>query len=558
MDNTPASDLIVHNARLFGHDPEHTAVAVSGNEISAIGTDHDILVRRGADTRVIDAKDGFLMPGFYESHMHLFEGGASLQRLNVASVFGQEMLNTAVRDYAVKHPDDALLISFGANYTMLGESRRISRNELDAALPDRPFIIIATDFHTAWANTVALERAGILQGRDLGPTAEIVMGEDGLATGELREHNAMDCVLSLRSSGGRESLGMAGEEPDTVTDLEREEDMKTLLAGLEHCARHGITKIINMDGNRYQLELLAEIERRGTLPCRIEVPYRIPVELDHDPIAKAIEMTSNFNSGKVSCGRVKLFMDGVFDSWTAVVVDEYPDQPGFAGEPIVPQELFDNLCIRADAAGLQISVHAVGDGAVRMVLNGYEAARKANGPRDSRHRIEHIDTIDERDLPRLSELGVVASMQPVHPPGSAGLPLEPTTTLMGRARWPLAFNWRAIADTGVTIAFGTDWPVSPLDPLYCIQCAMTREKWAEELPDPRLTLDECLTAYTVHGAYAAFDEDRLGRIAPGMLADLVLLQGDIDSLSRKGDLQVRAALTVCDGQITHESLQEQT
>ena len=548
------ADLIVHNANLFGQSDEFTALLVSGARIQAIGSDAEILAARNAKTRVIDAGSHLLLPGFYESHMHLFEGGASLRRLNVASVFGADNLRAAVQSYAQDNPDEELLISFGANYTMLGENTRITRADLDAALPDRPFFMIATDFHTAWANTAALERADILRGRDLGPNAEIVLGEDGLATGELREHDAMECVLSLRSSGGRETLGMAGHEPGPVTPQEREDDMATLLQGLEHCARHGITKIINMDGNRYQLELLAELERRGTLPCRIELPYRIPVELDHDPIAKAVEMTREFQSDKISCGRVKMFMDGVFDSWTAVVVGEYPDRPGFAGEPIVPQEQFDDLCIRADAAGLQISVHAVGDGAVRMVLNGYEAARRANGARDSRHRIEHIDTIDATDLPRLSELGVIASMQPVHPPGSAGLPLEPTTTLMGRARWPLAFNWRAIADTGVTVAFGTDWPVSPLDPLYCIQCAMTREAWAEDLPDPRLTLEECLTAYTAHGAYAAFDEDRLGRLAPGMLADLVLLKGDTGSLCEKGELRLRAALTVCDGQITHEAL----
>jgi predicted amidohydrolase YtcJ len=309
-----------------------------------------------------------------------------------------------------------------------------------------------------------------------------------------------------------------------------------------------------MDGNRYQLELLAEMERRGALPCRIEVPYRIPVEITGDPISKAVELTAEFKTDKLSCGRVKMFMDGVFDSWTAVVVGEYPDKPGFAGEPIIPQDIFDDLCIRADAEGLQISVHAVGDGAVRMVLNGYEAARRANGPRDSRHRIEHIDVIDPADLPRLAELGVIASMQPVHPPGSAGLPLEPTTSIIGRAKWPMAWNWRAIVDSSVVMAFGTDWPVSPLDPLFAIQCAMTRKLWADGLPDPRLTLEECFAAYTSGGAYASFDENRLGRLVPGMKADLALLQGDMDSLRHDGPLKIKAALTICDGQITFEDL----
>lgn len=549
---TASYDLIVHNARLRG--TQETALAVQGQTIAAIGSDTDILSQRHDATHVIDANGGTLMPGFVESHLHLFMGGASLGQLDLLTVFGADALATALTNYAAENPDEALLICFGANYTMMGDDTRLSRHHLDAALPDRPVIMVAVDFHTAWANSVALERAGLMQGRDVGPSAEVVMDDQGTATGELREHGAMDLILSLRSTGGREGLGLAGHEPENVTDQQREDDIAMLARGLEYCAHHGITKIINMDGNRYQLELLSEMEQRGALPCRIEVPYRIPVEIHGDPIAKAVELTEEFQTDKISCGRVKMFMDGVYDSWTAVVVGEYPDKPGFAGEPIIPQDVFDDICVRADAEGLQISVHAVGDGAVRMVLNGYEAAAHANGPRDSRHRIEHIDVIDPEDLPRLSELGVIASMQPVHPPGSAGLPLEPTTSIIGRAKWPMAWNWRMIVDSGAVMAFGTDWPVSPLDPLFAIQCAMTRKPWTDGLPDPRLMLDECFDAYTAGGAYASFDEDRLGQLKTGMKADLVLLKGDMNSLCLDGPLRIAAALTICDGQITHTAL----
>ncbi len=550
MSKTP--DVIIHNADLFG--AEGSALAIEGAEIAAIGTDTDILAFNSPKTRVIDAQGGHVMPGFVESHLHLFMGGASLGQLDLLSIFGASQLKDALTRYGADNPDEALLICFGANYTMLGNDVRLTRHHLDAALPDRPVILIAVDFHTAWANTVALERAGLIEGRDVGPSAEVVMGDDGLATGELREQGAMDLVMALRSAGGREGLGLAGYEPEDVTDAQREDDIQMLARGLEYCARHGITKIINMDGNRYQLELLFEMEQRGALPCRIEVPYRIPIEIQGDPIAKAVEMTQEFKTDKISCGRIKMFMDGVYDSWTAVVVGEYPDKPGFAGDPIIPQDVFDDICIRADAAGLQISVHAVGDGAVRMVLNGYEAARKANGPRDSRHRVEHIDVIDPADLPRLSALGAIASMQPVHPPGSAGLPLEPTISIIGRAKWPMAWNWRMIEESGAVMAFGTDWPVSPLDPLFAIQCAMIRKPWTDGLPDPRLTLEECFKAYTSGGAYASFDEDRLGQLKTGMKADLVLLQGDIDSLTKDGPLEISAVLTICDGQITHDVL----
>jgi predicted amidohydrolase YtcJ len=230
-----------------------------------------------------------------------------------------------------------------------------------------------------------------------------------------------------------------------------------------------------------------------------------------------------------------MFMDGVFDTWTAFRTDDYPGRAGFRSAPLFDPAEFAAICIEADALGLQIAVHAVGDGAVRATLDGYEAARRANGPRDSRHRIEHIDMIHPADLPRLKALGVVASMQPVHPPGLAGLPLEPTTSIMSPDRWADAFVWRAILDLGVPLAFGTDWPVSPLSPLHAIHCALSRQPWAKGVPDQRVTVAEALTAYAKAGAYASFAEHQRGTIAVGMAADLVLLTGSPDALATSAE-----------------------
>jgi predicted amidohydrolase YtcJ len=550
------ADIIIHNADVLTINPaddRHEAVATRGGVICAVGRSVEVLQLVGPKTQVIDANGGTILPGFYENHMHLFEGGMALRRLNVASVFGAEALAVAVAAFAAQYPDETLLVAYGANYTMFGDDVRIDRHLLDAAIADRPFYMIATDYHTAWANTVALQQAGVLQGADVGAPSEVVIGDDGHATGELRENAAMQTIMTLRSSGGRESLGMSGHEPENITDADYEEDLAILSDGLKYCARHGITKIINMDGNRYQLDLLKTLEERGELLCRVEVPNRILESSSVDPIEKTVAMSREFSTDKLSCGRIKMFMDGVFDNWTAVVLSDYPDKPGERGTPIVDAARFKQICIDADRQGLQICVHAVGDGAVRMVLDGYEAARDANGQRDSRHRIEHIDTIHPDDIPRLKELGVIASMQPVHPPGSAGLPLEPTITLMGRDRWPYAFNWRMIADAGVPICFATDWPISPIDPLYAIQCALTRKPWADGLPDPKLSLYECLRAYTLGGAFAAFDEEKAGQIAPDMRADLVVLQGSLDSLCLDAPLQVLVKTTICDGKITYTS-----
>lgn len=545
-----AQRTLIHSAR-FGMptQPAATAIAVEGNKIIAVGSDEQIFDLVTPASKIIDAHGAILLPGFYESHMHLFGGSVSLERLNLTEVLGLDQMVVAITEFAASKPNDLMLCCFGANYTIAGDDCRLTRGLLDKIIPDRPLYISSVDYHTAWANSAALEKAGILYGHDLEGEATVVMGEDGVATGELREFDAMALVGRLAKSGGREAVGLTGDEPERVSTQEFEADLETLKCGLDYCARHGITKIINMDGNFYQFDLLQELERRGELICRVELPYVLTSKNTVSELEAANSRMNTDGSTFLNTGRFKLFMDGVFDNWTALVTDEYPDRPGYSGEPLVNSSQFAAFCIEADRLGQQISVHAVGDGAVRAVLDGYEAAQKANGKRDSRHRIEHIDTVHDDDLARLKALDVIASMQPVHPPGSAGLPLEPTLSLMGRERWKNAFAWRRIWDAGIPIAFATDWPVSPLDPLFAMRCALTRTPWSSDLPDQRLELAECLVAYTQNGAFAGFDEAKSGVLRTGMRADLILLQGDLAQLSDESAPLPRCVLTICDGRI---------
>ena len=324
-----------------------------------------------------------------------------------------------------------MLVGQGVDYTVLGDER-VTRHHLDAILPDRPFCMAAPDHHTMWANTKALEMAGILQGRTLGPGNEIVMGDDGLAAGELREGEAFGPVLDLAGES-RVRLGLStGGEPDPMPSAaERAADRDIMRRGLAWCARHGITSIQNMDGNLYQLELLSEIEAEGGLPCRVKIPFHYKNFMTLDMLDKASEMAERYDSEWLSSGMVKVFYDGVLDSWTAVMVEPYADRPDWVGEPLFTPEQFIDLAVAVDRRGLQIAVHSIGDGAVRAVLDGYEAAQKANGKRDSRHRVEHIEVTTAADVPRFAELGVIASMQPPHPPGAMDFPLEPTVSRIG-------------------------------------------------------------------------------------------------------------------------------
>lgn len=553
-----SADLVIHNARILTMNPDHPraeAIALTGNRIIAVGVNAEILALAGPATRVVDAREATVLPGFNEAHMHIFGGSVSLGELSLFGVKGFDALSKAVRDYAAANPDLPLLVAQTADYTILSETERVTRHHLDRIIADRPFLMMSPDHHTAWANTIALEKAGILQGGDVGVGNEIVMGEDGLANGELRETNAIRPIASMSVTGGREGLGVGtGGDPEHVTAEERAGDIEVLMKGLAYCASLGITSFQNMDGNLYQLEMLDEIEKTQGLPVRVRMPYHMKNFMPlSDLEEKAATWKARFDTDKLRCNFVKLFMDGVTEGETAVFVDDYAHKPGWKGDPLFSAEAFNAVATEANRLDLPVAVHAIGDGAVRMVLDGYEASIRANGRKDMRNRVEHIEVVHPDDIARFAETGTIASMQPTHPPGSAGLPLEPYLTYIGRERWPHAFAWKTLVDAGATIVFATDWPVSPLPPLSCIGDAMTRKPWAEDMPDQRLSLDETLAAYTRTGAWVEYMEDRKGVLTPGYLADVVLLSGDIEATAAEDIATLSPVLTICDGRITFDA-----
>lgn len=549
------ADILIVNARALTLDertPRCDCVAISGNEILFAGAAADAQAFRHKGTRLIDAQGTSVLPGFIEAHMHIFSGAAELDMLHLTGVSGFAHLSELARDYARSRPEARLLVAQGADYTILSKREPVTRHHLDRILPDRPFMMFSPDHHTAWANTAALERAGILEGRAVAVGSEIVMGADGLASGELREGGA---IAPVRALGGetRDRLGLdtGGEPRIPPTAAERAHDLATMRRGLAHCAKHGITSFHNMDGNFYQLDLLAEIDRAEGLPVRARVPFHMKNFMKLADLDKASEMHRRYRSERLRSGFVKMFMDGVIDSGTAVMFAGYAGRPN--GEPLFPPEQFNEIAVEADRRGLQIAVHAIGDGAVNMVLDGYEAAARANGRRDSRHRIEHIETVLARDIQRFAALGVVASMQPPHPPGTMGLPLEPTLSLIGEARWPYAYAWQTLRDAGARLAFASDWPVSDINVLRGIHAAVTREAWKPGLPEQRQSLGDALAGYTRDGAWTEFMEHRKGRIAPGLLADLVVLSDDIENVAPEAIDQLKPVVTICDGRVTYEA-----
>jgi predicted amidohydrolase YtcJ len=552
----PSADIIITNARILTMDraqPRAEALAIAGNRLPAIGKKDDVAALRAGHTRVIDAKGKSVLPGFIESHMHLFMGSVELDSLMVTGLEGIDTLARVVRDYAGTRPNDRIIVANGANYTMIRPTSVITRHDLDQILPDRPFIMACFDHHTVWANTLALREAGLLHGKELPRGNEIVRGADGLATGELKEAAASGPVFELTPTQGREGLGLAtGEDPMlSATAQQRRTDMAAIKRGLAYCAALGITSIHNMDGNFYQLELLDALRQEGDLICRVQVPWHQKNYFAPDRIDEALEMRRRYNDDMLYSGRVKIFMDGVLESMTAFMLDDYPHHPGTRGLPLFTADEFNELAIRADKHGLQISVHAIGDGAVRRTLDGYEAARRVNGKRDSRHRIEHIEVIDPADIKRFKELGVTASMQPIVGLGVPGIPLEPCRERIGK-KLPFAYAWQTLREAGAHMSFSSDWPISPLDPLLGMQAAMTQVPLEPDCPPQRQCLMDTISAFTSDAAHTEFAEAKKGRMTRGLLADVVVLDGDIETTPAAEVSTIKPMVTICDGRINFE------
>ena len=546
-------DIVILNGKLITMaGPDAEALAITGGRIEAVGTTADIRAIAGS-ARVIDAGGCTVLPGFIDSHVHLFTGSAELDYLNLQDVTGEDALTKAVRAYSSERPDDRLLFAACIDYNVLGDQTP-TRQDLDRVMPDRPFAAMAADHHTVFANTAALDMAGLLHGADMPEGTEVVMAADGTAHGELREFGAYGPVMALTPLGGRDLEGLVtGRDPSPpATAAERAIDKDVIAKGLKHCASHGITGLHLMDGNFYQGELLSELEEDGRLLCRSEVPMHLK---NIDPIERlqeASEMRRRFNNDMVWCNRVKMFMDGVISSYTAFMLEPYPGTDS-CSEPLFPPDHFAEVCRRIDAEGLQIAVHAIGDAAVRATLDGYEAARDANGLRDSRHRIEHIELLHADDLARMQPLGIVASVQPLHSPsGGMFAPFKPDDLVRANLI-PLAFATKTIRETGTPVCFSTDWPVVPVDVMPSVKGAVHRVDLPPEWTDQTSTLRETLESYTALNAWVEFNEHRKGTLAPGMMADVVVMDHDLESLAPVALDQARAAVTIMGGRITWEA-----
>lgn len=511
--------------------PNAAAVGIEGNRIAFVGSNEEAKLWHKPSDHVIDCHQHTLLPGIIDSHFHLELGSQSLDKINLSRIQTLEDLKQTILSYLDNHPQKSHLEGHSLLYS-LPTSVSLSRKHLDDIVADRPLIIFAYDGHTAWANTCALTAAGLLHGKELPAGNEIVMGEDGTATGELREPQAFNPVLDL------------------IPPLSASQQKSLIQQGIRLAHQFGITSVHNMSGNLHLLSLFAEMEKHGELTLRLCLPLSITPQTTTADLQAYLEAGNTISSQKIHHRAAKFFMDGVIESYTGCLIDGYPQRPDVVSETQYSLEEFIELARFCHQKGMQISTHAVGDGAVRRTLDGY-AAIQAEFPQPTlHHRIEHIEVIHPQDLPRFTELGVIASMQPLHcPPSAQGV--DVWTERVGKERWKYSFAWKTIRSAAERLIFGSDWPVVSLNPFLGFEAALLRKPWQDGDPEQKQSIKEIISAYTIDAAYAENQTLKKGMIKEGMLADIVLLSQDIFALPAEDIGKVVPVLTICDGEVVY-------
>jgi predicted amidohydrolase YtcJ len=540
-DDDAAVDLIVINGKVYaggGATDMAEAVAVRGNKVVRVGSNREIQRLKRAQTTVIDAKGGAVMPGFNDAHAHFISGGLSLDQINLLEATTLDAIKDSIRIWSEAHPERTWITGRGWYYQPFAGTLP-TRQLLDSLVPDRPAYLVAYDGHTGWANTKALKLAGITR-HTKNPANGVIVKDPrtGEPTGALKE-----AAMALMT---------ATPQPT------KEDKVAAIRAGLVEAHRVGITSVQNADGTVEDLELYDGLRKRGQLTLRVYQALAVNGVVSEADLARLAEVRERFaDDPLLKAGAVTLVADGAIETHTAAMLAPYDNKPGTSGDPRFTAAQLNETVALLDRAGWQVMTHAVGDAAVRMTLDAYEAAAKANPApeRGRRHRVEHVENIDPADVPRFGKLGVVASMEPMHATPSQA-PGDLWSTNIGPERAAHGWLWASIAKAGGRLAFGSDWPAMTLDPMAGLHVAVNRTTpeglpEAGSLPAERLALRAAIDAYTSNAAWASYDELRKGVLARDMLADLVILSEDVFEGPTTRLTEAQVMVTIVDGKVVY-------
>jgi len=539
------ADLIITNARIYTVNPQQKwaeALAVRGDKIVAVGDRKQIEALRGPSTKVVDAGQRLLLPGFTDCHIHFMDGSLGLTRVDLNDAKTVAEIQKRVKAYADAHParpNDAWIQGMGWTYPTFGPTALPNKKILDDVVPDRPVYLVAFDGHSSWANSKALAMAGIDRNTSDPPNGKIVRDENGDATGALKEA-AGDLV---------------GSKTPVPTRAER---LDALRKGIHEANRVGLTRVHSAGQDFEYLDLYDELRNHGELTLRFYVAYFLdPPGLTPQSTKLIEEARQKYHDDWISGGAVKTMLDGVVEAHTAAMLAPYTDDPTQSGKLFWDPDKYKANIADLDARGLQIFTHAIGDKAVRLALDAYQNAAEVNHTKDSRPRIEHIETISAQDIDRFGKLGVIASMQPLH-----SYPDDDTLNIwarnIGPERASRAWVWRSIQQHGGALAFGSDWPVVTLNPWHGVQTALTRQTSEGEpvggfIPQQRLSLEDTIRGYTLGAAFAGRREKTEGSLGPGKLADFILIDRDLFKIEPSEIDKTEVLLTVVGGKVVYQS-----
>lgn len=544
----PKADLILLHGQFFTADPQHpsaTAIAIAGDTILAIGDEASIQQYSTAKTQTIDLQGAFAMPGFIEGHGHFLGLGETEQNLNlintkswaeIVGLVAPKVQSVAAGEWIEGRGWHQEKWTSSPGPTVSGYPYH---DALSAVSPNNPVVLYHASGHSLMANANAMQLAGISRETPDPLGGRIVRDAKGNPVGVFEE-NAMSLIDQPYAAWKNQR----SEEKKTA-DLE-----KTVALASQACLEHGITSFQDAGSSFWELKQFRRLAEAGRLPIRLWAMIAQPRSDQFPQLADFPQI--GVGNQHFTARAIKAYFDGALGSYGAWLLAPYDDKPGFVGQNTTPIDSIVRVSEQCVKYGLQLCVHAIGDRANREVLNVFENAFSTASPTPAlgrRWRIEHAQHIDVQDIPRFAKLGVIASMQAIHCTSDA--PFVVKRLGVERARTG-AYAWRSLLDAGAHLANGTDTPVEAVDPLPCLYAAVTRKRadtGFEFFPEQKMTREEALLSYTRWNAYAAFEEKEKGMLAPGMLADLVILSKNLLTCPPEEILEAKVLKTMVGGKI---------
>ncbi|HUO17295.1 MAG TPA: amidohydrolase [Verrucomicrobiae bacterium] len=533
----PAADLIITNAKVWTVDkslPTAQAVAVLGDRFVAVGSAAEVDAWRGPRTQVIDAAGKLLLPGFNDAHVHFVSGGMQLDNVQLKDARSAEEFARLIGERAKTTPRGEWILGGNWDETKWNPPNMPTKELIDAITPDTPVSVSRYDGHMVLANSVALRLAGITAKTPDPPGGTVVRDAQGNPTGALKDA-AMAYVDKV------------------IPPLTHDQRMKIVKRAMAYAASVGVTSVQHMSASYEDIGVYSELLQHGELTVRM---YVAPSITHVDDLAQ-LGIRHAFGGSYLRIGALKAFADGSLGSGTAYFYEPFLNQGnnrGLLSDEMHPISLMRDRYMKADAAGLQLCTHAIGDEGISTILDLYGDVIKAHGESDRRLRIEHAQHMAAKDFERFAQMHVIASVQPYHAIDDGRF----AEAHIGHDRASRTYAFRTFLNHGVRLAFGTDWEVAPLDPLLSVYAAVTRATLDGKnpngwFPEQKLSVAEAIEAYTMGSAYAEFQEKEKGSITPGKLADMVLLSDDIFSIAPEKIRDVRVVKTFVGGRIVFDA-----